>query len=427
MASTSNFGPAASTTDAPVAPRHVDAPGGPHGRGVDVRDRLEALGEARAAVLRVDRGDDTAVRLQEVELAAIEERRGHVGRVLVVAEDERGRRLYLALRVLDADRLERVATEAARHVDDTVGVDGRGDRVRRQAARAPALLAGGEVVAHHAVGPGHHHLRRALARDHERGRPRGGLVAVLAPALLAARSVERHDEIGPFVVPGDDERLAVERRGRALAEAVARLHLPELLLPQDLAREVERVQPARAVEGEEPLAVGEQRGRGVAVRLVRPLVRHLLVDDGAPAHGAVLACDGHHHELDRLRVLRGRHGGRHQHQLAPHDRAAVTEAGEVELPAHVLAFGPLERGIGRRALAGAERSSPLGPVLGSARLGARCDQQGEEGNGHETRRNTRASHGTSAVRAPQTFLSQPRCRRKPLTRFGRGSHRFASS
>ena len=171
---------------------------------------------------------------------------------------------------LDADRLERVAAEAARDVDDAVGVDGRGDRVRREAGGAPALLAGGEVVAHDAVRSRDHHLRRALARDHERGRPGGGLVTVLAPALLAGRRVERDDEVGALVVPGDDERLAVDRGRGSFAEAIARLHLPELLLPEELALEVERVEPPRAEVGVEPLAVGEQRRRGVGVRLMVP-------------------------------------------------------------------------------------------------------------------------------------------------------------
>ena len=164
-----------------------------------------------AAVLRVEHRQHAAVRLQEVELPAVEQRRRHVGRVLVVAEDERGRPGHLALRVLQPDRLQRVAAEAGRHVHDAVGVDRRGDRVHGEAGRAPALLAGREVVAHDAVRARDHHLRRALARDDERGGPRRRLVAVLAPALLAGRGVERHDEVGALVVPGHDQRVAVDR------------------------------------------------------------------------------------------------------------------------------------------------------------------------------------------------------------------------
>ena len=149
------------------------------------------------------------------------------------------------------------------------------------------MLPGGEVVADHLVRAGHDRLRAAFVDDDVRRGPGGGLVALLAPLLFARRGVEREDVVGAFVIPDDDHRVAVQRGRVAFAEAVARLHLPELFFPEQLAREVERVEAARSEVGVDALAVGQRRaGRERAV-LVRPFVRQAFVHGLLPLHLAV--------------------------------------------------------------------------------------------------------------------------------------------
>ena len=81
-------------------------------------------------------------------------------------------------------------------------------------------------------------------RDHIVRGPVGGFVdkqqAVVAAhdaayvigTELAACGIEGHDIRLPLVIPGDHQRVAVERRRGALAEAVPGLHLAEVLRPE---------------------------------------------------------------------------------------------------------------------------------------------------------------------------------------------------
>src|SRR4029079_690030 len=95
-------------------------------------------------------------------------------------------------------------------------------------------------------------LGLAVRLEDRRRRPRGNLVALRAPDLLAGRRVERRDERSALDVALHDDEVLVDD-GRAPdaplvvgIEEPARVEHAEVLLPQQLSVEVVRVQTLRA-------------------------------------------------------------------------------------------------------------------------------------------------------------------------------------
>ena len=94
-----------------------------------------------------------------------------------------------------------------------------------------------------------------------------------------------------------NEPVPVEGGRAALPEGQLDRHVAEVLLPEDLAVRVERVEAARAEVGEDDLAVGHRRRRGPGAGRVRALVRQLLADDPLPEDLPVAAPQGQDREL----------------------------------------------------------------------------------------------------------------------------------
>src|SRR4051812_1999204 len=138
--------------------------------------------------------------------------------------------------------------------------------------------------------------------DDQRRAPGRRLVARLTPALLTGFLVERDHEVRTLVVPVDHECVAVKRGRGPFAEGIPGLHLPEVLLPFEIAVEIVAVDPARAKRHIEMLAIGHRRRGGEAVVAVMPLVRHLLARDLLPEDLSGVAI---HAEDDELVLLRG--------------------------------------------------------------------------------------------------------------------------
>ena len=84
----------------------------------------------------------------------------------------------------------------------------------------PKLRAGFEVVAADFAGGGGDDLGFAVVFDDERGGPGGAFFARLFPEGLAGAFVEGGDEVFGFVIPNDDEGVAVKDGGTAFAEGV---------------------------------------------------------------------------------------------------------------------------------------------------------------------------------------------------------------
>ena len=98
--------------------------------------------------------------------------------------------------------------------------------------------------------------------------------------------VECHEERFPFVVPVDDERVFVEHRRASLAVPVQRLHRTKVGFPDQLAVEVEAIQPERAKECKQVFAVGHRRVRRQAAGAVPLFVRQRLVQRLLPENFA---------------------------------------------------------------------------------------------------------------------------------------------
>ena len=233
---------------------------------------------------------------------------------------------------------------------------------------------------------------RPLNVTHQRGRPVRLLVAGGAPDLLAGGLVEHDHERIALVVEHEDQLVAGEHGGHALAERHphAQLHA-EVLLPDERALEVVAVHAARPEEGVDVLAVGHGRVRGeAAVRVVPALVRHRRLRGALPEDLAGLAVEAEHVELvlhlrpapppgPMPRPPPGGPGGagaggaaacrsarldrgRQEDEIAPHDGARVPEARDVRLPADVLGRAPGDRRVpdGHPVGGGAAPVRPVG-------------------------------------------------------------------
>lgn len=136
-------------------------------------------------------------------------------------------------------------------------VDGRGDDVVGEAGAFPDLRAGFEIVAANALGGADDDLWFAIDFHDEGSGPGGDFVAFRFPELFAGGFIEGVDEGVAFVIPVDDEFVAVEDGGTAFAVGVEGLHFAEILLPEDGAFEIQAVEAARTEEGVEVLAIGD--------------------------------------------------------------------------------------------------------------------------------------------------------------------------
>ena len=325
--------------------------------------------------------------LEEVELTAVEERGGHVGRVPVPGPEQGVGAVEVAAGPAQVDDLDHVAVAfAAGQVEDPRVVDRRRDHVQAEAGEAPQHLAVADVVGAGAPVGGDDDLHPTLVLV-DRGRRPGGRLSrpFPAPQLLAGALVERDHEGVPFVVPVDHQGVAVQRRRAPLAVAEARRHVAEVDLPDQLALERVGIGAAGPEVSVDALAVRDRRSVGPGRLEMVALVGDALVGHPLPVDGSVPSIVGRDQEavaleLDtgrRLLRRRGFRGGRlavrgagpahglgreHEDPLAPHDRRGEAVPVDRDLEADVLPLAPPDRRVAVGADSVAERSSPLRPA-----------------------------------------------------------------
>ena len=209
---------------------------------------------------------------------------------------------------------------------------------------------------------------RFLVNDDERRRPGIDFIAGSAPAFLSGALVEGDDERLALVIPDDDDGVAVESGGAALAKLVAHRLVAEVLLPDRRSLHVEGVDAARLERRNHDRAVGDDRRRRPrAPLLVAAFVRRVFPDDALPRDLAVLAVDRHNDVFVgawclaarrvRLGLARANRDGRRQEELlAPDDRRPGAASGDRFLPSNVLGLAPFDWRLGR-----SRDTCPLGP------------------------------------------------------------------
>src|SRR5262245_57707847 len=116
-------------------------------------------------------------------------------------------------------------------------------------------------------------------------------MAVRLPPGLACAGIERDQEGPGFVIPGQEQRVAVDDRRGALTPTQAGVHEAEVALPLELARQVIAIDAARAERDVEIPAICCGRAGRIRVGLLMALVGHLLGGDLLPADLARVAVE----------------------------------------------------------------------------------------------------------------------------------------
>ena len=353
--------------------------------------------------------------IEDVKLAFVKERRGHVAVEFARVEGERGFRraaggLHVALPreggvIKGAVAAEfhgedgRVLRPATKHY-----ARARAGRWHKSPARdafgipgapAPEFLARLRVRAAHAIATGDEQFGAAFVRvGHRRGVGFEGFLAGIrgtedAPKLLAGRGIHREQEgfgllvaaaiHGLVALEHEQVKLPVEQE-RAAAERPLEGELAVVLLdvaaPGFVALQVEADEFAGAVE--EPDVPAVAGGRGVRERA--HAVASVALDDFlAPEFLAGLAVDG-----DGDAGLRRVIGGGNEDGVADHDRRRTAWAGQRSIPRHAFGAAELHGEILLRTGAVVVRPAPVRPIGGVEREETCGENQrrGEGANGH---------------------------------------------
>ena len=163
------------------------------------------------------------------------------------------------------------AVVAARDVDEIVSDEGRGHRDHRGALDAPQLSAGIRIVAAKVLRPVRDELGAVAAFVDRRRRPRRQPFTFCTPHLLARGSLERGEERPFLLIALHNDKVLVEDRRAGVAPFVighvegAMVERADVLFPEQVAVQVERVEALGAEESDHTLAVGGGRGGGIAV------------------------------------------------------------------------------------------------------------------------------------------------------------------
>src|SRR4029079_19707223 len=407
-------------------------------------DRRGAEGTSRAAeALLVDllaAGDlvrrQRAVALQDVEIVAVDHRRRDVGTAALRAPDDE---LVLGLVVLERDVAGRAGLERDDRLDGAIPVgdddearadDRRRDRDLRVARILPQLLAGHRVVA---AGEGRglgDQLRLAVYLEDRRRGPRRDLVTLRAPDLLASGRVERGEERAALNVALHDHHVLVDDRRAADAPLVvgieepAGVEDPEVLLPELLAFEVERVEPLRTERHDDVPAVGDRRRRclarlGVPLRLRDAFGRDAVPDDLARSlverdeMPGVLRGVGDRLDVavlagaDALLGIAADRGG-DEDAVAPDDRARHGDAVHRRLPRDVLTRRRLPLHRGRLAVGDARG-------IGAAERWPVLSRRGRAGGDDRERKAESTPHCFPSTRVEAAGGVASRASAKPVT------------
>ncbi len=157
------------------------------------------------------------------------------------------------------------------------------------------------------------------------------------------------------VVLEDEQTILVEDRGARAAVVV--VEVADLLVPHELAGEVERREAVRPEGRVDALAVGHRCRRRMAVLVVGVLDARGR-DRGVPQQRAVGRAVGEHRHL---RAAIGR--GRQKEVVLPDDWRRVPSSGHRHFPFHVRGVRPGVDVVRARHGALPRRSAPAAPVL----------------------------------------------------------------
>src|SRR5215212_2897293 len=265
--------------DLSVLARKVELAVGGDGRG---GERAAAVGEALLVDALAGRrpvGGQHPVVRERVEQVAVDDRRRHVRAAARLAPRDELARL---LAVLQRDVPDRAGADgvdgldgavAARDVDEVVREDGSRRRYLGVGGEPPKLFARHGVVPAYGLRPVGYYLGARLPLVDRRRAPSGQLaLAHRLPHLLARLQVVGGDERTLLYVGLYDDEVLVDDGRAAVLPLIIRVVEPagvehaEVLLPEELARQVVVVETFGAEEHEEVLAVG-RGGRGGVRRL----------------------------------------------------------------------------------------------------------------------------------------------------------------
>ena len=192
----------------------------------------------------VEAGQDAVVAFQQIQQAVVHHRRRHVGGVTVHRPPHGVGARNISARLRQVDGGEAVPPEAAGHEHHTVGRHRRRNGVEGHPLVLPHETAGVDIVGPDRAGGAGHDLRPAFDLHHQRGGPRGHLVARCSPVLTSRSLVKRNNERVTLVVPERDEPILIQHGRRALAKAHAYTHVAQIRVPQRFPVEVVAVEPA---------------------------------------------------------------------------------------------------------------------------------------------------------------------------------------
>ena len=227
-----------------------------------------------------------------------------------------------------------------------------------------------------------------------RRRPAALLVALDAPDLLAGSCIERHEKRLLLVVAHDVQPAVMQHRRRRSAPAGARGKRADGVRPDRRAVHVEGEDADVAKVGVDPLAISDRRLGGKAVLEVPRALRRAPMDLARPADSSGVEIDAVHHptvlarrrvdatavEIDagaRFLLLDQRDHGRDEDPVAPNDRRAPAESGDVGLPGHVLGLAPAFREPRVFGNAGGVGTPELRPLIRSQGRGEKEHPQHE--------------------------------------------------
>src|SRR5688500_4500497 len=185
--------------------------------------RAEGRCDRRAAALvlyfarpGIQTGGEDGVR-EQIEIVAVENRRGDVRRALVVAPGD----AVLGGHIARANRQRDLRTLSGRREDQAVTLHETGDWMAANAVGLPDLFSGRRVVCDDALRARRQKLGPSAGRHQDRRRPAAAMRAGRLPDFLPGAAIEREDvrAFAHLEIVLDDQAVAINERGCAWPHA----------------------------------------------------------------------------------------------------------------------------------------------------------------------------------------------------------------
>src|ERR1043166_2567063 len=160
------------------------------------------------------------------------------------------------------------------------------------------------------------------------------------------------------MVPAKNQEVLIKHGRTAFAMGMQCLHPAKILLPFEIAFQVEAIEAAGAVAGVDVLAIGHRRVGSQAAGLVTTLMRKFGANHFFPKLVTITTANRHKGEfmvmgyahivvrprrvvINRFGRLANRGGHREKDLVAKNDRCGMAFAGQRYFPADVLFLAPL--------------------------------------------------------------------------------------